>query len=140
MFAPGFFTGHLIKRFGALSVMGVGVVLYFVCVAIALSGVELHHFTASLFLLGVGWNFLFTGGTSLALSSYKPEEKDRAQGAINFFMFAVMALSSFSSGALVSATEGWSWLNLGSLAPTVLMAAGILWLALRQRAEEPATA
>jgi MFS family permease len=134
MFAPGFFTGHLIRRFGALRIMGVGVVLYLVCVMIALSGVELHHFTASLFLLGIGWNFLFTGATSLSLSSYEPEEKDRAQGALNFFMFAVMALTSFSSGALVSTTEGWSWLNLGSLAPTVLMGAGVLWLALRLRA------
>lgn len=139
MFAPGFFTGHLIRRFGVLSVMGAGVVLYLACVAIALSGVELHHFAVALFLLGVGWNFLFTGGTSLSLSAYTPQEKDRAQGAVNFIIFAVMALSSFSSGALVSASQGWSWLNLGSLVPVVLTGAGLVWLALHQRSR-PATA
>jgi MFS family permease len=134
MFAPGFFTGHLIRRFGALAVMGVGVLLFLGCVAIALQGVELAHFTTALFLLGVGWNFLFTGATTLSLTAYRPEEKDRAQGAMNFIMFAVMALSSFSSGALVSARGGWNWLNAGSLAPVLLMAAGIAWLAWRQRA------
>jgi MFS family permease len=133
MFAPGFFTGHLIRRFGVLSVMGAGVALYGACIAIALSGVELQHFSVALFLLGVGWNFLFTGGTTLSLSAYTAQEKDRAQGAINFIMFAVMALSSFSSGALVSASQGWSWLNLGSVAPVLLMGAGLGWLALRRR-------
>ena len=130
MFAPGFFTGHLIKRFGPLAVMGAGVALNFVCVAIALSGVELHHFAVALFILGVGWNFLFTGSTTLSLSVYAPEEKDRAQAAMNFLLFAVMALSSFSSGVLVT-TQGWSLLNLGSLPPIFLIAAGLLWLALR---------
>lgn len=66
MFAPGFITGHLIRRFGVLNVTGVGVALYVACVSIALSGVDLHHFTVALFLLGVGWNFVFTGGTAPA--------------------------------------------------------------------------
>ena len=69
MFAPGFFTGHLIKRFGALPIMGVGVLLNALCIAIALSGVDLHQFLAALFLLGVGWNFLFTGSTTLSLQT-----------------------------------------------------------------------
>ena len=64
MFAPGFATGHLIRRFGVLPVMGVGVALNALCVAIALSGVALHQFVAALLVLGVGWNFLFTGSTS----------------------------------------------------------------------------
>ena len=100
MFAPGFFTGSLIKRFGALPVMGAGVVLNGVCVAVALSGVELQQFLIALLVLGVGWNFLFTGSTTLALTAYRPEEKDRAQAAINFCVFATMALTSFASGAL----------------------------------------
>ena len=128
MFAPGFFTGHLIQRWGALPVMGVGVALNLVCVALALSGVELHHFTIALFLLGVGWNFLFTGSTTLSLSAYLPEERNRAQAALNFMLFAVMAVSSFSSGVLVT-TQGWAWLNLGSLLPLLLIAVGLLWLA-----------
>lgn len=128
MFAPGFFTGHVIKRFGALPVMGAGVALMLVCVGVALSGLELQHFAVALFILGVGWNFLFTGSTTLSLSAYTAEEKDRAQAALNFLLFAVMALSSFSSGVLVT-TQGWSLLNLGSLAPLAVIAAGLLWLA-----------
>ncbi|MFN7122557.1 MAG: MFS transporter [Hydrogenophaga sp.] len=132
MFAPGFFTGHLIKRFGVLSIMGTGVALNVACVAIALSGVELHRFLIALFLLGVGWNFLFTASTTLALQSYRPEEKDRAQAAINFCVFATMALTSFASGALVT-TQGWQWLNLGSLLPLALTAMALVWLAWRGR-------
>ena len=128
MFAPGFFTGHLIKRFGVLTIMGVGVALNVLCVAIALSGVNLHQFLIALFLLGVGWNFLFTGSTTLSLQAYAPEEKDRAQGAINFFVFATMAVTSFASGALVT-TQGWAWLNIGSLLPLALTGAALVWLA-----------
>ncbi len=127
MFAPGFFTGHLIRRFGTLQIMGVGVALNAVCIAIALSGVELHQFVIALFVLGVGWNFLFTASTTLSLKAYRPEEKDRAQGAINFCVFAVMALTSFASGALVT-TQGWRLLNLGSLIPVAITAAGLVWL------------
>ncbi|MDZ7937477.1 MAG: MFS transporter [Rhodoferax sp.] len=132
MFAPGFFTGHLIKRFGTLTIMGVGVVLNLLCIAIALSGVELHQFAIALFLLGVGWNFLFTGSTTLSLATYRPEEKDRAQAALNFAVFAVMAVSSLASGALV-VTQGWALLNLGSLPLVVLTGAAVGWLAWRQR-------
>lgn len=139
MFAPGFFTGSLIRRFGVLNVMGVGVALYGACIAVALSGVELHHFTAALLLLGVGWNFLFTGATTLSLSAYTAAEKDRAQGAINFIMFAVMAVTAFSAGALVSAERGWSWLNLGSVPAVLAMGAGLVWLA-RRRPAGPAAA
>lgn len=132
MFAPGFFTGHLIKRFGVLSIMGAGVALNVACVAMALSGVELHQFLIALFLLGVGWNFLFTASTTLSLQSYRPEEKDRAQAAINFCVFATMALTSFASGALVT-TQGWQWLNVGSLLPLALTAMALVWLAWRGR-------
>ncbi|MGP1681671.1 MAG: MFS transporter [Giesbergeria sp.] len=132
MFAPGFFTGHLIKRMGTLPVMLVGVLLNLVCVGIALSGQDIMHFTAALFLLGVGWNFLFTGSTTLAITAYRPEEKDRAQGAINFFVFATMAVTSLASGALVT-TSGWSWLNLASLPPLLLMGGALMWLIVRQQ-------
>jgi MFS family permease len=126
MFAPGFFTGHLIKRFGALAVMATGLLLNLLCIVIALSGIELQQFLLALFLLGVGWNFLFTGSTSLAMQSYRPEEKDRAQAAINFAVFAVMAVSSFASGALVT-TQGWTLLNYGSLIPVLLIASALIW-------------
>ena len=133
MFAPSFFTGHLIKRFGALPVMGVGVVLNLVCVAVALSGVDLMQFLVALFVLGVGWNFLYTGGSTLLTTTYRPEEKNKAQGAMDTCVFATMAVSSFSSGALVT-TQGWTMLNLGSLVPIALVGAALLWLARRQRA------
>ncbi|HYP72364.1 MAG TPA: MFS transporter [Variovorax sp.] len=132
MFAPGFFTGHLIRRFGPLPVMAVGLLLNLGCIAIALSGVELHRFLVALFLLGVGWNFLFTGSTTLSLSAYTTQERDRAQGALNFCIFATLAVSSLASGVLVT-TRGWQWLNLGSLLPVLLTAAGLLWLARVQR-------
>jgi MFS family permease len=137
MFAPGFFTGHLIKRFGTLPVMAVGLALNLGCIAIALSGVELQQFGIALFLLGVGWNFLFTGSTTLSLSAYEPQEKDRAQAALNFFIFATLACTSFASGVLVT-TQGWTWLNIGSLLPVAMVAAGLAWLALRNA--RPATA
>jgi MFS family permease len=132
MFAPGFFTGGLIKRFGALPVMGAGVVLNLLCVAIALTGVDLHQFLAALLVLGVGWNFLFTASTTLALTTYRPEEKDRAQAAINFCVFATMAVTSFASGALVT-TQGWTLLNLGSLVPLLGVGLALLWLGVRAR-------
>lgn len=132
MFAPGFFTGHLIKRYGVLPIMGAGVLLNLACVAVALMGVELHHFGIALFMLGVGWNFLFTGSTALAMTAYRPEEKDRAQAALNFCVFATLAVSSLFSGVLVT-TQGWTLLNYGSLAPIAITGAALLWLALHRR-------
>ncbi len=134
MFAPGFFTGHLIKRFGVLPIMGIGVLLNALCIAVALSGVDLHQFLIALFLLGVGWNFLFTGSTTLSLQTYTPQEKDRAQGALNFFVFAVTAISSFASGVLVT-TQGWQLLNAGSLLPVALTGAAIVWLQNRPKSQ-----
>jgi MFS family permease len=135
MFAPGFFTGNLIKRFGPLPVMGAGVALNLACILVALSGVELHQFAISLFLLGVGWNLLFTGSTTLSLSAYGPHERDRAQGALNFFVFGTLAVSSLASGVLVT-TQGWTLLNYGSLIPVAVTGAALLWL----KTARPATA
>jgi MFS family permease len=132
MFVPSFFTGHLIKRFGALPVMAVGAVLNFVCVAVALSGVDLMQFLVALFVLGVGWNFLYTGGSTLLTTTYHPEEKNKAQGAMDTCVFATMAVTSFASGALVT-TQGWQMLNLGSLLPITLVSAALVWLAVQQR-------
>jgi MFS family permease len=132
MFAPGFVTGHLIKRWGVLPVMGAGVVLNLLCISVALSGVDLNQFLVALVLLGVGWNFLFTGSTTLSLQTYTPAEKDRAQGALNFFVFATTAVTSFASGVLVT-TQGWQLLNLGSLIPVAVTGAALIWLVRRQK-------
>ena len=133
MFLPSFVTGHLIRRFGELPIMAIGALLNFACVAVALSGVDLMQFLVALFLLGVGWNFLYTGGSTLLLRAYRPEERNKAQGAMDFCVFATMAASSFASGALIT-TQGWTWLNAGSLVPLALVVVAIAWLALRRRA------
>lgn len=132
MFVPSFFTGQLIARFGTVRIMGVGAVLNVACVAVALSGVELSQFVVALLLLGVGWNFLYTGASALLTETYRPEEKNRAQGYMDTCVFATMAVSSFSAGALVT-TQGWMWLNWGSLLPMGATAAALLWLALQLR-------
>jgi MFS family permease len=133
MFVPSFFTGNLIKRFGALAVMGVGAALNFLCVAVALTGVDLMQFLVALFVLGVGWNFLYTGGTTLLTQTYRPEEKTRAQGAMDTCVFWTMAVTSFASGALVT-TQGWTLLNLGSLLPMAAVSLALAWLWLQGRA------
>ncbi len=131
MFAPGFFTGHLIKRFGPLMIMGIGASLNFISLFIMLSGSDLMHFIAALFLLGVAWNFLFNGSTILAISVFKPEEKNKVEATINFCVFGTMAVSSFSSGALVT-TQGWQFLNIGTLVPTVIVSCALVWLYLNR--------
>jgi len=133
MFAPGFFTGLLIKRFGVLRVLGAGLCINVVCVAIALSGHDVMHFWAALFLLGVGWNFLYVGGTTLLTETYRPEERARVQGINDACVFATMAVSSFSSGMLLHA-DGWSMLNRISLVPLAVMLAALIWMARVRRA------
>ncbi len=134
MFVPSFFTGSLIRRFGSLPVMATGVLLNLACIGIALSGIDLMHFALALALLGLGWNFLFIGGTTLVTSTYRPEEKTTAQAAMDTVIFSTMTLTSFSSGALIT-TQGWTWLNLGSLVPVCLTGLALFWLARRQRAD-----
>jgi MFS family permease len=106
MYLPSFFTGSLIRRHGVLAVMGCGIALLAAHVVIALSGIEFLHFVSGLTLLGVGWNFLFVGGTTLLTEAYRPAERAKAQAAHDFIMFAVVSLGSFSAGALL---DGWGW-------------------------------
>jgi MFS family permease len=121
MFAPSFFTGDLIKRFGVLKIIGTGTLLMAGCIGIALSGVSLMHFWWALVLLGVGWNFLYLGGTALLTETYRPEEKAVAQGSNDFMVFAVQGVSSLSAGLLIS-RQGWEALNTLAL-PAVLLTA-----------------
>lgn len=137
MFAPGFFTGSLIQRFGALKIMGLGVLLNFLCIAIALTGTNLHQFAIALFLLGNGWNFLFTGSTSLAMTTYKPDERDKAQAVINFFVFGTMAFTSLASGAMITG-QGWDILNLSSIIPVSITGAALVWLSLNKQKNKSA--
>ena len=134
MFVPSFFTGRLVQRFGALRVMAVGLVLNIACVAFALSGQDVMHFLGALLVLGVGWNFLFIGGSTLATTAWRPEERTQAQAALDFCVYLTMTLTSFASGALVT-TGGWTAMNLGALLPLALLGAGLAWLARRQARE-----
>jgi MFS family permease len=130
MYVPSFFTGSLIRRHGVLAVMGCGIVLLGAHVVIALSGVEFLHFVSGLTLLGVGWNFLFVGGTTLLTEAYRPAERAKAQAAHDFIMFAVVSAGSFSAGALL---DGWGWnaVNLVVLPFLFLAAAAVLAMALK---------
>ena len=132
MYVPSFFTGKLIKRFGVLPIMSTGLALNIACVLLALNGTDVMHFLGALMVLGVGWNFLYIGGSTLATETWRPEEKTRAQAALDFCVYATMTVTSFSSGALVT-TGGWTAMNLGTLLPIGLLAAALVWLArLRQ--------
>jgi len=128
MYAPGFVTGTLIDRFGVLKMILAGIAVMAGGAAVALNGNDLAHFLAALVLIGVGWNFMYTGGTTLLTESYAPGEKARTQGANDFFMFSIMAFSSFSSGAMVSAA-GWEVMNAVALPILALIAAVVIWYA-----------
>jgi len=132
MFAPSFFTGRLIRAFGVLAVMAAGVVIMIACIAIALAGISVAHFWWSLVLLGVGWNFLYIGGTTLLTETYRPEERAKAQGANDQLIFITMAISSFSSGMTVTAA-GWTRVNLFAVPLVLLMGGALLWFVLRTK-------
>lgn len=129
MFVPSFFTGSLIKRYGVLNILLIGAALMLVCVAVAVHGMSLMHFWWALVLLGVGWNFLFVGGTTLLTETYQPEEKAKVQGINDFIVFGTLALTSLSSGLLI-ASGGWVQLNILALPIVALtaLATGLLWL------------
>ena len=139
MFGPSIFTGSLIRRFGVLPVMLTGAALNLVTIMIAFTGVSVSHFWWALVLLGVGWNFLYTGGTVLLTETYRPEERAKAQGANDQVVFLVMLVSSFTSGATVT-TAGWERVNLLALPLIALVAATLVWFTLHQRAQRTAPA
>ena len=132
MFAPSFFTGHLIRRFGVLQVMLVGGLLSAACVGINLTGTGLSHFWLALFLLGMGWNFLFIGATTLLTETYAPEEKAKTQALNDFLVFSTVTIAVLSAGTLQHHL-GWQAVNYGVIpliAVTVIAAA---WLLLARR-------
>ena len=133
MFAPAFVTGHLIRWFGVLNVMLWGAVLLAGCVAINLYDQETAHFLVALTLLGVGWNFLFTGGTTLLTTTYRPSEKARAQGLNDFVVYTVISLTAVGSGGF-HAWLGWEAINVGVAPFLALAAVLVIWLRLRGRA------
>jgi MFS family permease len=139
MFAPSFITGGLIRRFSVLPVMLAGVLLNFAAIGIALSGISVAQFWWSMVVLGVGWNFLYIGGTTLLTETYRPEERAKAQGANDQAIFVIMVVSSLTSGATVT-TAGWERVNLLAVPMVAVVAVALLWFMLHQRALRKAAA
>jgi len=132
MFLPSFFTGTIIRRVGVLNVLWFGAVLLIAAALVDLSGLALWNFWVGLVLLGVGWNFLYVGGSTLLTEAYEPAERSKVQGANDFLVFGTVAASSLTSGVLHSAF-GWTAVNYGVLPLLAIPLAGTLWLMSRRR-------
>ncbi len=139
MFAPSFFTGHLIGRFGAERIVATGLLILAAAGVVGLAGVALPNFFIALIFLGLGWNFGFIGATAMLAESHLPEERGRAQGMNDMIVFGCVTMASLASGGLMncsggSAQEGWTAVNL-AMAPFLAIATGaLIWLALRRKA------
>jgi len=132
MFAPSFFTGSLIRRFGVFNIMLTGVALSLGCVAIALSGLDVAHFWIALVLLGIGWNFMFIGGTTLLTECHTSAERGKAQGVNDLAIFITMAGTSLSSGLLFT-LQGWALMNKLAVPFLLLTGVAMMWLAAKRR-------
>jgi predicted MFS family arabinose efflux permease len=119
MYAPSFWTGRLITRFGASAVVAVGLVLIAAASSVGLLGIDVVHFWTTLSLLGIGWNFGFVGASAMVLECHRPEEKARVQSLNDFVVFGTMTVGSFLSGGLLS-SFGWSTVLALSLAPVLI--------------------
>lgn len=133
MFVPSFFTGHLIRRFGAVRIILAGTIAMFATVAINLSGTGLVEFWTALLLLGIGWNFMFIGGTTLLTEIYSLQEKAKVQAMNDFLVFGTNAVASFSSG-MVHHTLGWQAVNYAVIPPLLLVFGAAFWLRIQRRA------
>jgi MFS family permease len=138
MYAPSFFTGHLIVRFGARAIIATGLVILGASGAVAMTGVELEQFYIALILLGIGWNFGFIGATTLLTSAHSPEERGRVQGMNDMIVFGGVFVASLSSGTLMNcsggtAESGWQLVNMAMLPFLVLAGSALIWLTMRPR-------
>jgi MFS family permease len=136
MYAPSFFTGHLINRVGVMNLILLGAILLAGAAAVNLTGLAVAHFWVGLVLLGLGWNFTFVGASTLLTETYRPSERAKAQAANDFLMFGAVTLAAFSSGATLH-LFGWSTINIGVLPGIALIAIAALWL---RRRRQPAAA
>jgi predicted MFS family arabinose efflux permease len=139
MYAPSFVTGHLIARVGLAPILLTGAILLLACCGINLAGIAEGNFWAANLLLGVGWNFLFVGATTLLTRTYRPEERAKVQALNDFTIFGTSTLSAFSSGALL-AGFGWSTVQMTVLPFVVVAAAAILWMRWSASRAEPSYA
>ncbi|MEO9780360.1 MAG: MFS transporter [Sedimentitalea sp.] len=141
MFAPSFFTGHLIARFGVERIVALGLLILASAGAVALSGVELENFFVALVLLGLGWNFGFIGATTMLAGAHEPQERGRMQGLNDLLVFGGVTVASLASGGLMncsggSAVEGWTAVNM-AMVPLLCLAGGaLLWLVLQPKEQK----
>lgn len=137
MYAPSFFTGALIARFGVERITGLGLLLLAVSAGVAVAGLSVAHFWGALILQGIGWNFAFIGATTMVTQCHRPEERTKVQAFNDFVIFGSMAVTSFSSGQFL---ELFGWATLNELVFPLVAVAGLMlvWLVLRKRAEAAA--
>ena len=131
MYLPSFLTGSLIKRFGIYNILIFGAVLMILAASIAISGITIIHFAAALTLLGLGWNFLFIGGTTLLTESYEPAEKEKVQGCNDLLVFGTVVLTAFLSGT-IQYLIGWTAVNASLILPALLIVIAVFWLRQKQ--------
>ncbi len=132
MFAPSFFTGNLITRFGREKIVATGLIILIGCAFVALSGIHLWNFWLSLILLGLGWNFGFIGATAMVTDCYRPEEKNKVQGFHDSVLFGSVACASLLSGKIFL-VWGWDALNYMILPVTALCLLALVWLVTTKR-------
>ncbi|MBD3677153.1 MAG: MFS transporter [Rhodobacteraceae bacterium] len=138
MFAPSFFTGHLIRRFGVERIVAIGLAILASAGLVGLAGVELENFFIALILLGLGWNFGFIGATTMLASAHTPEERGRVQGMNDMIVFGCVTLASLSSGGLMNCSggtpqEGWAAVNLAMIPLLTLAGAALIWLVMQPK-------
>ncbi|ACU63396.1 MFS transporter [Chitinophaga pinensis] len=136
MFVPSFFTGTLIKRFGVHRIIITGIIILFIHVSFAISGTDFMHFVSGLILLGIGWNFMFIGGTTLLTQAYRPQEKAKTQAMHDFFVFTVISASGFSAGNLLNA-YGWKGVNLAVIPLLVISLTTMVINSIRKTGTQP---
>lgn len=134
MFLPSFFTGSLIAKFGAFRILWSGVAFYVISIALAVGATGFWPYWLALVAAGLGWNFLFVGGTSLVARVAEPEERGRVQGFADLMVMTTVAAASLSAGAIHSQL-GWETLSLAALGPLTLVAVSLGWLGLVVRRE-----
>jgi MFS family permease len=132
MFAPSFFTGALIQRFGVLTIILTGTMLMFTALGVALLGIDFINFWGCLFLVGLSWNFMFVGGSALLTSAYTIEERAKVQAANDFTVFSASAMAAFGSGALLTGV-GWNGVTAGVAPAMAIASIAVLWLMVLQQ-------
>ncbi len=129
MTVPSFFTGHLIRRFGVLTIIKIGALLNLGTVIVGLSGIDVTEFFLALLFLGVGWNFMFVGGTTLLTEAYTPAERNKVQALNDFLVFGLVSVASLGAGAIQN-LWGWEAINMMVIVPTLIAFLAALWLRL----------